>query len=92
MQPCGRSNGLAFDKEGNLWACADEKNEFWIIAPDKKVTVIPSKYQDKVLNGPNDLWITKNGGVYFTDPFYKRAWWDHSTMPQEIQGVYYLSS
>lgn len=26
MQPCGRSNGLSFDKEGYLWACADEKN------------------------------------------------------------------
>ena len=24
--------------KGYLWACADEKNEFWKIAPDKKVT------------------------------------------------------
>jgi gluconolactonase len=92
MQPCGRSNGLSFDREGFLWACADENNELWRVAPDKKVTVIPSKYQDKVLNGPNDLWITRNGGVYFTDPFYKRSWWNHTAQPQNIQGVYYLSS
>lgn len=91
MQPGGRSNGLAFDKEGNLWSCADEKNELWQIAPDKKVNIIPSKYKDKLLNGPNDLWISRNGGVYFTDPFYKRSWWDHTAMPQEIQAVYYLS-
>ena len=90
MQPSGRSNGLSFDKEGNLWACADEKNELWLITPDKKVTVIPSKYQDKPLNGPNDLWNTPDGGVYFTDPFYKRSWWDHNTMPQVCQAVYYL--
>jgi gluconolactonase len=90
MQPSGRSNGLSFDKEGNLWACADEKNELWCIAPDKKVMVIPSKYQNKPLNGPNDLWITDNGGVYFTDPYYKRTWWDHTTMPQDCQAVYYL--
>jgi gluconolactonase len=90
MQPSGRSNGLSFDKEGNLWACADEKNELWCIAPDKKVLVIPSKYQNKPLNGPNDLWITDNGGVYFTDPYYKRSWWDHTTMPQDCQAVYYL--
>jgi gluconolactonase len=90
MQPCGRSNGLSFDKEGNLWACADQKNELWLITPDKKVTIIPSKYQDKPLNGPNDLWNTPDGGVYFTDPFYKRTWWDHSTMPQACQAVYYL--
>jgi len=69
MQPCGRSNGLSFDKDGNLWACADQKNELWCIAADKKVTVIPSKYQDKPLNGPNDLWNSPNGGVYFTDPY-----------------------
>jgi gluconolactonase len=90
MQPAGRSNGLAFDKEGNLWSCADEKNELWCIAADKKVTVIPSKYLGKPLNGPNDLWIANNGGIYFTDPYYKRTWWDHDTMPQSCQAVYYL--
>jgi len=90
MQPCGRSNGLSFDKDGNLWACADKNNELWCISPDKKVTVIPSKFKDKPLNGPNDLWNTPEGGVYFTDPYYKRPWWDHDTMPQVCQGVYYL--
>jgi gluconolactonase len=91
LQPCGRSNGLAFDNEGNLWSCADNKNEIWKIGIDKKVTVIPSKYEDKSLNGPNDLWIDNNGGIYFTDPFYKRPWWDHSEKPQEKECVYYLS-
>jgi gluconolactonase len=91
MQPCGRSNGLSFDKEDNLWACADEKNELWRIAADKKVTIIPSKYNNKQLNGPNDLWITNNGGVYFTDPYYKRPWWSHTSMPQDCQGVYFLN-
>lgn len=91
MQPSGRSNGLAFDQDGWLWACADEKNEIWRISPSKVVEVIPSKYDGKLLNGPNDLWIDKNGGVYFTDPFYRRNWWTHKEMPQEIQAVYYLS-
>jgi gluconolactonase len=91
MQPCGHSNGLSFDKDGNLWACADQKNELWCIAPDKKITVIPSKYQNKPLNGPNDLWNDADGGVYFTDPYYKRTWWDHDTMPQVCQAVYYLA-
>jgi len=91
MQPSGRSNGLSFDKDGNLWACADEKNELWQIAPDKTVNVILDKYKDKLFNGPNDLWIAPDGGIYFTDPFYKRPWWNHTSMPQEIQGVYYLN-
>ena len=73
MEPAGRSNGMAFDERGNLWTCADEKNEIWCISPDKKVSVIPSLFNGKVLNGPNDLWIAPDGGIYFTDPFYKRT-------------------
>jgi len=91
LQPCGRSNGLAFDNNGYLWACADEKNEIWKISPDKKVTVVPANYMGKLFNGPNDLWIMSDGGVYFTDPFYARPWWSHTIMPQDLQGVYYLS-
>jgi gluconolactonase len=90
MQPCGRSNGLYFDKEGFLWACADEKNELWKIGQDKNITVIPGMFQGKAFNGPNDLWITGKGGIYFTDPYYQRSWWDHSSMPQETQCVYFL--
>jgi gluconolactonase len=90
MQPCGRSNGLAFDANGNLWACADEKNELWCIDRNKTVHVISPLYSGKPLNGPNDLWPDNKGGIYFTDPFYKRTWWDHSDQPQKIQAVYYL--
>lgn len=90
MQPSGRANGLAFDNKGFLWACADQKNEIWKIARDKSVTVIPSGYDGKLLNGPNDLWPDKKGGIYFTDPFYSREWWDHTEKPQEKESVYYL--
>ncbi len=92
MHPAGRSNGLFFDRYGNLWACADEKNELWMISPDKTVKVILNRYNGKLLNGPNDLWIAPDGGVYFTDPFYRRTWWSHKEMPQDIQAVYYLSA
>ena len=90
MQPSGRSNGLFFDRKGNLWSCADEKNALWKIDPDKNVEVILNKYNGSLLNGPNDLWIAPDGGIYFTDPFYRRSWWDHKEMPQEKQCVYYL--
>ena len=91
LQPSGRSNGLSFDKNGNLWACADEKNELWMISPEKTISKFPYRYNDKLLNGPNDLWIADDGGIYFTDPFYKRPWWEHTSKPQDIQGVYYIN-
>lgn len=91
MHPSGRSNGLAFDKKGNLWSCADQKNELWSIAPSGSIEKVESLYKGKALNGPNDLWPSPDGGVYYTDPYYKRDWWDHNTMPQPLQGVYYLA-
>ncbi|KPJ76430.1 MAG: gluconolactonase [Planctomycetes bacterium SM23_25] len=91
LQPCGRSNGLYFDSGGNLLACADEKNELWAIDPAGKATVLVKGYQGKRLNGPNDLWVRPDGGVYFTDPFYKRSYWQRGPMEQDGQCVYYLS-
>jgi gluconolactonase len=91
MQPCGRANGLSFDKSGNLWACADEKNELWRIAPDKMKTVVVKDYQGKLLNGPNDIWIHPSGGLYFTDPYYQRPYWKRG--PKEMpECVYRLSA
>jgi gluconolactonase len=91
MQPCGRSNGLCFDAQGNMWACADEKNELWCIQPDGTVTIVLKEHQGKLFNGPNDLWIRPNGGIYFSDPFYKRPYWNRGPKEQDVQGVYYLS-
>jgi gluconolactonase len=91
LQPSGRSNGLCFDAGGNLWACADEKNELWRIDAAGKVTVVVKEYNGRLLNGPNDVWIHPNGGVYFTDPYYKRDYWKRGPSEQDRQAVYYLA-
>jgi len=87
----GRANGLYFDKKGNLIACADLNNELWSIDPKGNVTVLVKDYKGKKLNGPNDAWIDPKGGIYFTDPFYKRPYWDRGPMEQDGQHVYYLT-
>jgi gluconolactonase len=91
LQPSGYANGMYFDAAGNLIACADEHNQLWSIAPDKTVTVLVTNYQGKYLNGPNDVWIAPGGAMFITDPFYKRTWWDHTTMALTNQEVFYLS-
>jgi gluconolactonase len=92
MQPCGRSNGLCFDNKGKLIACADEKNELWSIdIPTKQVTVLVKDYQGKLLNGPNDVWVRPEGGLYFTDPLYRRDYWKRGQQEQDGHHVYYLS-
>lgn len=91
MQPSGRANGMMFDRQGNLIVCADEHNQLWSIAPDKSVTVLITNFSGKYLNGPNDVWIAPNDGIYFTDPFYRREYWDHQTMALPNEEVYYLA-
>jgi gluconolactonase len=90
MEPCGRSNGMAFDRKGNLWTCADDKGELWMITPQKKVEIISTTFDGHRYNGPNDVWIAPDGGLYFSDPFFVRNYWEHKTMTQDKQCVYYL--
>jgi gluconolactonase len=93
MQPCGHCNGLCFDNDGKLIACADEFNQLWSIdVKTKEHSVLVKDYEGKLLNGPNDVWVRPDGGIYFTDPMYPRNYWKRSKSKQiQIEGVYYLA-
>lgn len=87
-----RANGMYFDNENRLLACADEFNRIIRIEDTKNIEVVFENFDDKHLNGPNDLWVTPDGGIYFTDPYYHRDYWQEGhTEDQDARGVYYLS-
>ena len=89
----GRANGLYFDKDGRLLSCSDMDNEMWSIGMDGIHTVLVADFDGKKLNGPNDLWVHPKGGIYFTDPLYKRNYWTRDpAMQQPGEYVYYLAS
>ena len=91
LSPSGRANGLYFDKKGNLLACADAQGQLWSIAPDGKSQVLVNDVAGQRLNGPNDVWASPLGGLFFTDPYYKRDYWP-ATRPAPIpEYVYYLA-
>ncbi|MFH1965241.1 MAG: SMP-30/gluconolactonase/LRE family protein [Acidobacteriota bacterium] len=90
-RPSGRSNGLFFDKGGNLIACADEMNQLWEISPEGDARVLVSDFEGRLLNGPNDVWVGNDNSLYFTDPFYRRPYWKRGGMEQPGQYVYYVS-
>lgn len=91
LKPAGRSNGMYFDRDGHLIACADDENQLWSISPDRQVTVLIRDFGGKLLNGPNDLWIRPDGGIYFTDPLYKRPYWRRDPATQQAgQHVYFF--
>jgi len=90
MDKTNRSNGLYFDNQGRLIACADEKNELLAITLKKQVSILLSAVEGGRLNGPNDLWIDQRGGIYFTDPYYQRDYWERKKPDLKGQYVYYL--
>lgn len=81
----GGSNGLAFDKYGNLIACEGTTGRIVSISPQGGVSVIATQYNSLRFNEPNDLWIAPNGGIYFTDPVF------FGTQTQDGQHVYYIN-
>jgi gluconolactonase len=83
----GGSNGLYFDKKGNLLACEGGGRRLVSICPKCQVTVLAETYEGKKFNSLNDLWIDPKGGVYFTDPRYG----NRDGMEQDGEHVYYLS-
>ena len=92
LENTGRANGMYFDNQGHLLTCSDMENEIWKIDMNGNHAVLVKDFEGKKLNGPNDLWIHPNGGIYFTDPLYKRDYWTRDpAMQQDGQHVYYLS-
>lgn len=86
------SNGLTFNKAGELILCQHGDRRLAKLSGGKFVTVV-DKYQGKRLNSPNDLAIKSNGDTYFTDPPYglpKGA--DDPAKELDFQGVYRLST
>ena len=91
MDSAGRSNGMYFDRKGRLIACADENDQLWAIDKNKKVKVLLMDLGGRRFNGPNDLWIDPQGGIWFTDPYYQRDYWTRTKADLEAQNVYYLA-
>ena len=101
----GRSNGMYFDAQGNLITCADMDNQLWRFdmrstssrmlpqgCKNGQVEILITDYRGKLLNGPNDIWIAKDGGYYLTDPYFKRDYWTRDPERQQpVEGLYYLA-
>lgn len=86
------SNGLAFNKAGELVMCqhGDRRIAKWV---DGKFVTLADRYAGKRLNSPNDLAIRSNGDVYFTDPPYGLPkLTEDQARELDFQGVYRLSA
>jgi len=89
-QPCNKSNGLTWDRQGRLLACEHASSQVTRTDADGRITPIATHYDGKQLNSPNDIVCGQDGGVYFSDPPYGRAEFYGVKREQELafQGVY----
>lgn len=92
LDKTGRANGTFFDHKGNLLTCSDENGEIWKINEDGVAEVLTTSFEGKRLNGPNDLWVDENNGIYFTDPLYVRDYWKNFKQEIPEKNLYYRNS
>lgn len=90
------ANGLMLDTEGNLILCQHgNRSVAKMLAPlsaaKDSFQFLASTYNGKKFNSPNDLHITKDGEIFFTDPPYGLPGLDESPIKEiPYNGVYRL--
>ncbi len=67
-EPSGGSNGLTFDKQGNLIMCEGENRQVTRREADGTYKPIATHLDGKRINRPNDVVGRSDGTLYFTDP------------------------
>ena len=89
------SNGLTFDKNGNLVLCQHgdrrmAKMDAPLDRPEAKFITIADNYKGKRFSSPNDAVYNSAGELFFTDPPYGLQTQDDSDTKKEISfnGVY----
>ncbi|PDT81289.1 SMP-30/gluconolactonase/LRE family protein [Sinorhizobium sp. BJ1] len=68
--PSNYANGHTRDREGRLISCEHGTRRVTRRELDGSITVIADSYQGKRLNSPNDVVVTTDGSIWFTDPHY----------------------
>ncbi|GAL68405.1 gluconolactonase [Jejuia pallidilutea] len=78
-------NGIYINKKGKLWQCEIKGKQITRYTSwDAPEHLVNPNLKNK-LNGPNDLWLMPNGGIYFSDPDYSQK------ESKSNEAVYYLA-
>ena len=89
------ANGLAFDENGNIILCQHGDRRLALTSnmnsKNPKFTTIVDNFEGKRFNSPNDLAISKNGDIYFTDPPYGFKNFSDKYREINFNGVYKYS-
>ena len=89
-EPSNMANGIAYDNQGRLVTCEHATSQVTRTEKDGTISILASKYDNKELNSPNDIIVSSNNTIYFTDPSFGRM--EYYGVPREpeldYRGVY----
>lgn len=86
LSPSENSNGICYDGT-RFWVCRHTARDVAALKKDGMITSVVGSYDGHKLNSPNDIAVSKQGIVYFTDP-------DYGVEPEDreldFEGLYYV--
>ena len=68
--PSGYSNGNTIDRQGRLVTCEHGNRRVTCTQHDGSIIILADQFQGGRLNSPNDVVVSSDGAVWFTDPTY----------------------
>ncbi len=69
-KPSNNANGNTRDRQGRLVTCEHDSRRVTRTEYDGAITVLADRYDGKKLNSPNDVVVSRDGAVWFTDPTF----------------------
>jgi gluconolactonase len=69
-QPSGNANGNTRDRQGRLLTCESGNRRVTRTEHDGRITALAERYEGKRLNSPNDIVVSSDDAIWFTDPDY----------------------
>ncbi len=84
------ANGLALSPDSELFAVQTLKTRVGVIYPADKKKNLAEEFEGRPFQRPNDLVLTKSGGIYFTDSG-TRPTKENPNPPVSVPGVFYIT-
>jgi len=92
-KPSNMANGNTRDREGRLLSCEHATSRVSRTDTDGNYEILATHFEGRELNSPNDIIVSRNGNIFFTDPASGRGVPYGVERKQELdfQGVYRLN-
>ncbi len=81
----GGPDGLFVEADGSLLVCELTGLRFARLYPNGDYSIIADSFEGQPLTGPNDVYVDKAGGIYFSDSY------PGSNIREPVHCVYYIA-